>query len=387
MATDTRSASEIERDIEQERAQFRDTAQQLQDRFSPDRLLGDLGRELRDYGSDYGRSVARVVRDNPVGLALTGIGLAWLAFGGRAGGADHSRGGGGVYGRSAAGHGRRADPMLLDDEDYAGGYDPNSYGPNSYGTDSADSSFPSWAREDDHYSDPWAGGDAGGQGALGRAGDVAGDVAGRAPDGAAGWADSAGSAAGGAYASAREHANRLRQGAQETGADFQARISRLRARLAEGTEDLSDSARERVIAARARAVEARDKARRAASQGGAAATEFFRDQPLVAGALALAAGAALGSALPRSRTEDRWMGAYSDSLFDEAESIYREERAKLERVAEAAGEEAKDIADEAGKALKQSAEAAREKAGEAADRIGEAAKDEADRQDLGRPHH
>lgn len=377
MANDTRTASEIERDIELERAQFRSTAQQLQERFAPERLLGDLGSELREYGADYGRTVARAARDNPIGLALTGIGLAWLAFGGRGDKTDGVRKSD-AYGRTAPAMPGRADPLLLDE-----GYrQPGG--------------FPSWAREDDPYADPWA--EDNDQGALARAADGASDAAGRARDAATGFADRAGSAAGDAYDSARERldataagarsrAERLRSGARETRAEVQARVARLRARLAEGTEDLSSEARERVIAARARAVEARDKAHRAASKGHAAAGDFFREQPLVAGALAVAAGAAIGGALPRSRTEDRYMGAYSDALMREAEAIYREERSKLERVAEAASQEAKSVIEEAGEELKHSAQAARDKAEEAAERVGDAAKDEADRQDLGNVRH
>ena len=128
MANDTRTASEIERDIELERARFRSTAQQLQDRFAPERLLGDLGRELRDYGADYGRTAARTARDNPIGLALTGIGLAWLAFGGR-GEKTGTPAAADTYGRAVPASRAHGDPLLLD-EDYRQPGD-----------------FPSWARD------------------------------------------------------------------------------------------------------------------------------------------------------------------------------------------------------------------------------------------------
>ncbi|MHA3980199.1 DUF3618 domain-containing protein [Halovulum sp. GXIMD14794] len=363
MPNDTRTASEIERDIELERARFRSTAEALQDRFQPERVLRELGDGLRDYGSDYGRAAARAARDNPVGLALTGIGLAWLAFGGRGGkSADRS-----AY-RDSVRFGRSADPFLMDEdvlrEDEAALYP-------------AGRDFPSWAREHDHYSDPWADED---EGRLGRARAAVNDAAGQAGD-----------TVSGAYADARGRigaaGERLRRGAADTQAGFQARVARLRERLSRGTEDLSEEARERVIRARARAIEARDRASRAARGGQAAAGDFFREQPLVAGALAVAAGAALGGALPRSRTEDRWMGEHSDALYREAEAIYREERAKLERVAEAAGEEVRNVADDAATDLKHSAEAVREKAEEAANRVGEAAKDEADNQNLGDIRH
>ena len=47
-------------------------------------------------------------------------------------------------------------------------------------------------------------------------------------------------------------------------------------------------------------------------------------QPLLMGAAALAAGAVIGSALPRTRTEDRILGPQRDRLVDEAATMTRE---------------------------------------------------------------
>ncbi|QAX28780.1 hypothetical protein [Leisingera sp. NJS204] len=69
-------------------------------------------------------------------------------------------------------------------------------------------------------------------------------------------------------------------------------------------------------------------------------------QPLMAGALALAAGAALGGALPRTKTEDDMMGAQSGTLFDQAERISEEEKSKAMSVAKSVKDEVKDIASE-----------------------------------------
>jgi cell division septum initiation protein DivIVA len=51
------------------------------------------------------------------------------------------------------------------------------------------------------------------------------------------------------------------------------------------------------------------------------------EQPLVLGALAVAAGAAIGAVLPRSATEDAWLGAKSDAVTARLQS---EARARLE---------------------------------------------------------
>ena len=123
----------------------------------------------------------------------------------------------------------------------------------------------------------------------------------------------------------------------------QAGQSNLRRRLAEGTEDLSEQARERVIAARESAVRARARAASYGREGRDRAVDMYEEQPLIAGALALAVGAAIGAALPRSRTEDRYMGQHSDQLMADAERIFAEEKAKLGKVAQAASDEAKKV--------------------------------------------
>ncbi len=167
----------------------------------------------------------------------------------------------------------------------------------------------------------------------------------------------------------------------------------MRERLSEGTEALGEQARERVIAARERAMDAWQATGRYSQYGRERAVDMFEEHPLVAGALALAMGAAIGASLPRSRTEDAYMGETSDALFDEAERIYAEEKEKLGKVAEAATDEAKNIAREtkadadnkadADSAAQDVANKAAEKAKASGKRVADAAKSEADKQKLG----
>jgi hypothetical protein len=166
--------------------------------------------------------------------------------------------------------------------------------------------------------------------------------------------------------------------------------------LSRGTEDLSEAARERVIVARARAVEMAQKADRSMRAGFArgrdVTQEFIEEQPLVAGALAVAVGAALAGALPRTHREDEWLGAKRDDMFDEAERIFREEKRKAARVAQTAMSEAADIAEETRDALDASApgsksavEALTDEMKKAGDRVANAALDSARDQKLGQP--
>lgn len=61
--------------------------------------------------------------------------------------------------------------------------------------------------------------------------------------------------------------------------------------------------------------------------------DLLREQPLVIGALAIAAGAALGAMLPRTRAEDETMGEISDQ---QKESVKQEAEKRAEEVKESA---------------------------------------------------
>ncbi len=81
MTNDDRSTAEIERDIERERAELQDTLQEIRDRYSVEAIARQVGRQIQEHGGDIGRSVMEQVKANPIPLALTGIGLAWLMAG------------------------------------------------------------------------------------------------------------------------------------------------------------------------------------------------------------------------------------------------------------------------------------------------------------------
>ncbi|UWQ94872.1 hypothetical protein K3728_14390 [Rhodobacteraceae bacterium M385] len=108
----------------------------------------------------------------------------------------------------------------------------------------------------------------------------------------------------------------------------------LRARIEEGLDGLPDGAKERIRKAREAAISVQARAEAEASRAARAARETAHDNPLLVGGLALAAGAALAMMLPRTQIEDRTIGAHRDRLFDEADRIFQEEKAKLQAAAE-----------------------------------------------------
>jgi hypothetical protein len=106
---------------------------------------------------------------------------------------------------------------------------------------------------------------------------------------------------------------------------------------------------------------------------------LIEDQPLVAGAIAMALGAAVGGALPRSRIEDQIFGEQSDRAMEAARTLASDQGAKVQATASAVVDEALNIAGEASAELgaklpsgEEIVDAAETKVREAATRLREA---------------
>lgn len=332
MSSDRRSAAEIEQELEHERAAFARSLSALEERFSIEGMARQLTDQVSRHGSDIGHSVGRSVKDNPIALALSGIGLAWLMFGNGPGYRTDGRGDG------------RADGHAM----------PRARtGSSPYSAGLGDPAESLGSGSDGHRTSM--------RESMAHAGSAASDR----------W-------------------DRMSTAAGRYGRNARASAADMRRRLYEGTESMSEQARERVIAARDAAWRAQANFEASARSGMQGARHFFEEQPLVTGALVLAVGAALGAALPRTRTEDEAVGAWSDDVFDEAERVYREEMQKARKVAEAATEEAKTVvqekkaeADAKAPGDKTALQEAGDQAKDAAGRVAGAAKAEAERQDLG----
>jgi Protein of unknown function (DUF3618) len=138
---------------------------------------------------------------------------------------------------------------------------------------------------------------------------------------------------------------------------------------------------------------ARDAGDRASYYGRRVRRGFFdtlHEQPLVLGALGLAAGAAIGAALPATEKEDEWLGDSRERLKERAKEVGWEQVEKARAAAGAAYGAAREEAErqgltlEGGKAAAASAaDAVRHKAERVAEAATEAAQGEAERQNLG----
>lgn len=320
MTNDTRTSDDIERDIVDERAQMSDTIDDLQQKFSVDAIMSDLGSMVRGQGGDLGRAIGDTLGRNPAAVVMVGVGLAWLFLG-----QDRT-----VSGTTRERHkgqpsGRRGSRAATDQgADVRRGSDRPDDGP--FGNDDR-----FW------YGAGQMSGDHRGQGRGGRNGAGQGsDVAGRA-DGVMGSLRSSAHAVGHAVSDAADSVSHA--------------ASDLTERLSHGLDDLSEDAKARIVSARRAAHEARESSEAMLGRGARAASGFFEEQPLVVGALAVALGAAIGGALPHSRLEDDTMGDSSDQLFADAQALYRDERDKAVAALRMAARDAKSEVREMGSDL------------------------------------
>ena len=319
-----RSVSELEREVDRERERVSATIDELQARASVGSLVDQLVKAVGENGGEVSRNLGRSLRDNPLAALLTGVGLAWLM----------------------AGSGRPRDEAQdwddPDSDDLRYGRDRLSEAPMPSASSYGSSAEGAWPRSE--YSDPSAETEEGGL--RERVADVAGRVGEGVSDAVAG----------------------VRERASEMSHSAGARL----ARAGDTIRGAGGAVRHRAGAARRSAAGTSDYMRNGLDT-------LIEDQPLVAGAIAMALGAAVGGALPRSRVEDRMFGEQSDRAMETVRTLAKDQGAKVQATASAVVDEALNIADEASAELgaklpsgEEIVDAAESKVREAASRLREA---------------
>ncbi|WP_103334233.1 DUF3618 domain-containing protein [Pseudotabrizicola formosa] len=308
MTVDTRSSDDIERDIREERERMSESINNLQQKFSVDAIVNDIGSMFRMQGDDIGRVVTQTVGRNPAAVALVGVGLAWLFLG---------------QNRSSSRHD--------DDWDRSPAYRP-SRGSDDRWRREVGPTIRSGNEDMDDADQHWYGVHHMDRGRIHRH---------RA--GHSGQAEE--------YGGTHGTAESIRSAVSGMAEDVSTTAADLTERLSHGLEDLSEEARARVIAARRAAHDARIASTEAMQKGMRSANGFFEDQPLVVGALAVALGAAIGGVLPHSKLEDDTLGDSSDRLFAEAQDLFYSEREKAMAMARTVAADVKGEIKEAGSDL------------------------------------
>ena len=289
---DEREPQAIERDIDATRADMRATLEALERRFSFERLVDMTVGRIRERGGEFAGNLTDAAAQNPMPLLLTSIGLGWMMLTSRRG----SRSNSGSY--------------------YSGDYDEGGTGALREGARSL--------RE--------------------RAGSIR-DRASHAADKVHGAMDSTRETMHGAMGSMRSAMDSTRESVgnamDSTRDTWRHAAESSRHTLEQTTESLRSGA--------SRAAEVtREQAERV--------NRLLHEQPLMLGALGLAAGAIIGALLPTTEHEGRMLGDMRNKAVKE---VAQKSRAKFEaareQVAAALRPEGKGSSDESGASERQPA--------------------------------
>jgi ElaB/YqjD/DUF883 family membrane-anchored ribosome-binding protein len=286
-----RSSAQIEREVENTRAQLTDTLDTLRDRISPGHLMDQAVEYMRGSGGkEFASNLGRTVRDNPVPVLLIGAGLGWLMMsGGGSSGAGHVQRTGMGSSRTRvypAAHG--ATPSRLAGDTHAS----LPHGSAGHGGGGHEASITERARE-----------------AASGAAERIGETASQAYETVAGAVGSAAESAGSAAGHVSDRANEL-------------------------------------------AHDARDYAARAGSSAQQGVDWLLHEQPMVLGGIGLAIGAAIGALLPGTSAEDRMMGEASDEVTRRVKDVAHEGYERAQAVAGETVEQVKATATETYEATK-----------------------------------
>lgn len=308
----------IESDLEHTRARLDATLDALQQKFSPGQMVDETMAWFKESGGgEFGRNLGRNVRDNPIPVALIGIGLGWLMLGG----------------------GRRHEPDLEWNEGVAyRGYDAPRYGTTG-GADHQPLPYEAAAYDDLATKAHEAGA------RVERHAGESDDAFHERLYGAKGKAVGVSRGVGETLAAFRDRV----ETAIESAADQVRRLGReAGARVSSVAGDASDRAGDAARHGRSglrslygygqsAAYSARENAEYAgyrARDVGARTADYLKDQPLLMGVLGVTVGAVLGMLVPPTRYEREIAGDLRRSLGEQARGVASDLSQKASRVAD-----------------------------------------------------
>ncbi len=296
----------LEREVEAQRDRVEQRIGEIRDRLSPGQLVDEMLSYTKDGGSQFAGNLGKQIASNPVPTVLLGISLAWLFAGGN------------------------QQPQHAQAPSYPA---PSPTPPTSY----------PYART---------------TGGLRRVG-IGADDAGK-------WHSEFEDSAGKRYkAHSDQHGKRLGHFADETGKMFSGFINEAGERVGDFRDeagnvlhdaadwashtwrDASSQVRDRVDALTTSAQHLTHDARDQINRMTGVISDTLTTQPLVGAALAFAAGAALGAALPHTRQEDEVVGSLADDVkgkvTEVASDLYAAGKEKAGEIYEEATDKAKDV--------------------------------------------
>ncbi len=87
----TKSPEQLEREVDEARASVGRSASELSERFSPGQLMDQALGMVREHGGEFGRNLGTQVKNNPLPLILTSVGISWMMMSSGSSGAAPGR--------------------------------------------------------------------------------------------------------------------------------------------------------------------------------------------------------------------------------------------------------------------------------------------------------
>jgi hypothetical protein len=262
----SQSPRDIEARLERDRNDVLRAFTSLRERLSPQSLMDDAVALISTNAGNYTQSLDRAIRANPVALAISAVGLAWLILGRRKDDAAETPTLAGTRYEAVTRWEDEGGPVL--------------------------DRPPVRALQDDWTAE-----------------------ADRLRDRAAGMLRQINAATRRASAPVAELALRRAE-------VMAALTSDVRRVMGHGLEGMADATRHAALTARERAYELHLQARRKTA-------EALHERPLTSAAAIAVAGATLAAVLPRSSFEDRILGQTRDQIVAELERVLRDERQRI----------------------------------------------------------
>jgi len=315
---ESKSSADLEREVEAQRTRVEKRIDEIRDRLSPGQLIDEALAYTRDGGSHFAANLGSTISANPLPAALLGVSLVWLMSG------QGSR----------QPHAPQRHDRNEPDYPYArvSGNRLRRIG------HSADQNGAWWSEFETSDGGRY-------KARSNQKGDRLGHFTDDAGKFFSGLIDDAG--------------HRIKQFHDESGnmlGDAAGWASHtwndLKAGVSEQIDNLSGTAHHVTEGAQQVGQEMKKQTDQLTRQLGS----LFEHQPLLVGALAFAAGASLGAALPHTREEDRLVGKQGDKLRSEAAhavgDLYDEGKEKVseafDQVTETAGEVYENVKDRIG---------------------------------------
>jgi hypothetical protein len=365
-----KSSAEMEREVEAQRQRIEQRIGEIQERLSPGQLLDEALSYTRNGGAQVASALGADIAANPIPTTLLGVSLAWLI-------ASSTGSRGQRAGDGFAEHRRYPEPVHPYVTIKTGGLRRVSHeqkNPGEWMSEFADESgrkFTARANEMGHRAGHFV--DDSGKTVSGFI-DEAGhrvtdfrDEAGARMDDAMGWASHT-------WRDASEMvsdiAGSVADGVQQAGANAAGMASDAAAGAKQMASGVGHAASDAAHGMRRAAASASHAAGDMQSQSEQLARSLMRaleDQPLVAGALAFAAGAAVGAALPSTAQEDAAFGEASDQVTGKAaevaEEFYEEGKERVEALYEEGKQEVGKAYDKAAHKVEEAYKSVKDDAG------------------------